>query len=52
MDDLFSAMFVLALSAVLLVAGQQFVSRNPEVTVAASVAGPHVAAKSALSYVR
>jgi hypothetical protein len=52
MYDLISAMFVLALSAVLLVARQQFVSGNPEVTAAASMARPHVAAKSSLSYVR
>jgi hypothetical protein len=36
MDDLFSAMLVLALSSVMLVTGQQYLSKKPEITAAAS----------------
>ena len=52
MTDLSSAMFVLTLSAVLLVAGQQFLLESPEVAAATSTARPNTAARSLVSYVR
>ena len=43
MDDLFAAMFVLALSSVMLVTGQQYLSKKSEITAATS-AVPQIAA--------
>jgi len=52
MDDLFTAMLAIALSAVMLVAGQQYVSRQPEIAAATFAPLPHVAGNVPASYVR
>jgi hypothetical protein len=52
MDDIFSAMLVLALSSVMLVTGQQYLSKTPEIIAAASAPRPHIAANSSPAYVR
>jgi hypothetical protein len=53
MDDVFTAMLALALSAVMLVAGQQYVSSRPEITAAMFAPRPHLAGNaSSSSYVR
>jgi hypothetical protein len=52
MDDLFGAMFVLTLSSVMLVTGQQYLSRKSEITAATSVPSPHIAAISLPATVR
>jgi hypothetical protein len=52
MDDLCSALLVLALSSVTLVSGQQYLSKKPEITAATSAARPHVAASSSILYAR
>jgi hypothetical protein len=43
MQDFFSAMFVLALSSVMLVTGQQYLSKRPEITTARSAPSPQIA---------
>jgi outer membrane murein-binding lipoprotein Lpp len=48
MDDVFSAMLVVAISAVLLVAGQQYLYKKPEI----SAATLNVAVDTLSSYVR
>jgi hypothetical protein len=53
MDDVFTAMLAMALSAVMLVAGQQYVSRQPEITAAMFAPLPHIAGNNtSSSYVR
>jgi len=52
MEDLFSAMLVLALCAVMLVTGQQFLSKMPEITAATSVPRPQVVASGSPADVR
>ena len=52
MDDVFTAMLVMALSAVMLVAGQQYVSKQPEITAAMFAPRPQVAGNVSSSYVR
>ena len=52
MDDVFTAMLVMAFSAVMLVAGQQFVSRQPEITAATFAPLSHVAVNRSSSFVR
>jgi hypothetical protein len=52
MDDVFTAMLALALSAVMLVAGQQYLSSQPEITAAMFAPLPHVAGNTSPSYVR
>ena len=52
MEDLFGALFALALSAVMLVAGQQYLSRKSEIAVATAAPPPHVAAVSQPAYAR
>jgi hypothetical protein len=52
MEDLFSAMLVILLSAVMLVAGQQYLSKQPEITAATIVRLPQVAVDSQSLYAR
>ena len=52
MDDLIAAMFVLALSSVMLVTGQQYLSKKPEITAATSARSPQIAVISLPPYVR
>jgi hypothetical protein len=53
MDDVFSAMLVVAISAVLLVAGQQYhLYKKPEISAATFVPLPNVAVDTLSSYVR
>jgi hypothetical protein len=52
MDDVFTAMLVMAFSAVMLVAGQQYVSKQPEITAATFAPLPHVAVNRSSSYMR
>ena len=51
MDDIFTAMLVMAFSAVMLVAGQQYVSKRPEITAVTFAPVPHVAFNRSSSYV-
>jgi hypothetical protein len=46
MDDLIGAMFILALSSVMLVTGQQYLSKKSEITAATSAPSPQMAATS------
>jgi hypothetical protein len=52
MDDVFTAMLAIALSAVMLVAGLQYVSGQPEITAATFAPLPHVAGNASSSYLR
>jgi hypothetical protein len=52
MDDVFTAMLAIAVSAVMLVAGLQYISSRPENTAAAFAPLPHVAGNTSSSYVR
>jgi hypothetical protein len=52
MDDLFGAMFVLALSSVMLVTGQQYLSKKSEITAATSAPSPQIAAFGLPAYGR
>jgi hypothetical protein len=52
MDDLFSAMLVLALSSVMLVTGQQYLSKKSEIPIATSTQPPQVAAISQPAFLR
>lgn len=51
MDDIFTAMLVTAFSAVMLVAGQQYVSKRPEITAATFAPAPRVAVNMSSSHV-
>lgn len=52
MDDLFSAMLAILFSAVMLVAGQQYLSKRPEITSATIVPLPHVAENNSSLHAR
>jgi uncharacterized PurR-regulated membrane protein YhhQ (DUF165 family) len=52
MDDLIAAMFVLALSSVMLVTGQQYLSKKSEAAAATSARSPQIAVISLPAYVR
>jgi hypothetical protein len=52
MDDVFSTMLVVAISAVSLVAGQQYLYKKPEISAATFVSLPNVAVDRLSSYER
>jgi hypothetical protein len=52
MDDFCSALLALALSSVMLVMGQQYLSKKPEITAARSATRAHAAANSPIADAR